>query len=837
MQSPDRTQSPGGETVCGNPAEKEIGENMRENQKPELLAPAGSPEAFYGVIGAGADAVYLGGMRFGARAYAENFTEEELVDCIRFARLFKVKVYVTVNTLLTERELEELPGYLAPLSAAGLDGVIVQDLGVLSVIRREFPALKLHASTQTTICSAYGAGLLKSLGVCRVVPARELSLSETAGIKQETGLEMETFIHGAMCYCYSGQCLFSSILGGRSGNRGRCAQPCRLPFGAEGKGGAVPACYPLSMKDLCAIELLPALTEAGMDSFKIEGRMKKPEYAAGVTAVYRKYLDRYWENRQKAGAKAAGERFRIEKEDKELLRSLYVRSGQSEGYFFRQNGREMIALEQPAYTETEPSVLKAIRERYLEEKPKLPADIEGEFFVGQPARVRMRLHRKERALEPAESEITAQALGDPVQPAQNRPVTEEELKRQLKKLGDSPFSPCLVTVRTDGQGFLPLQQINRLRRQAAEALERMLLSERGSDVTAREAGGLSPREPGQKPALQPRRKPAFQPRRQEPRYAVSLRTWEQMDALAEWLVSGTGKETPEDGRLGKFWLERLYVDGDLILRDVEKYDGFRIRLKKLLPDLQIFAALPYVFRQRDLPLLETLADLYERGLVDGFLIRSLDELGFFRERGEIHALRTDAGVYAWNSEAVQQLSRFAEGFCLPLELNAGGQRGLLARIGTGETEPVQAHGTEKLIYGRIPLMVTANCIQKTLWKCNGKHDGKDNGKDNGKDSGKDDRKCNGKDNGKDDGILWLTDRMNKRFPVVRNCSCCYNLIYNCVPLALWEEKYSMPGVDVLRLDFTVETGKELAEKMNACLASRPLKPGSYTTGHEKRGVQ
>ncbi|MBQ2100614.1 MAG: U32 family peptidase, partial [Lachnospiraceae bacterium] len=200
------------------------------NRFVELLAPAGSPESFYGAISAGADAVYLAGTQYGARAYADNFPEEELLKALCYAHLFHKKVYMTVNTLTKEQELEALPAFLKPYVEEGLDGVIVQDFGVLSRLGEVFPKLPLHASTQMSITGAYGVNLLKELGVTRVVPARELCLSEVKKLKEESGLEIECFIHGAMCYCYSGQCLFSSMLGGRSGNRGRCAQPCRLPY-------------------------------------------------------------------------------------------------------------------------------------------------------------------------------------------------------------------------------------------------------------------------------------------------------------------------------------------------------------------------------------------------------------------------------------------------------------------------------------------------------------------------------------------------------------------------------------------------------------------------------
>ena len=240
-------------------------------KKVELLAPAGNYEALTGAIAAGADAVYLGGDSFGARAYADNFTQEEICKGIQYAHVFQRKIYLTVNTLVKEKEFIRLYDFLLPFYETGLDGVIIQDLGVFTFIREHFPNLSLHVSTQMTVTGSYGAEFLKKEGASRIVPARELTLEEIKTIKKNVDIEIETFVHGAMCYCYSGQCLFSSILGGRSGNRGRCAQPCRLPYKVNGGREE----YPLSMKDMCTINILPELIEAGIDSFKIEGRMKK----------------------------------------------------------------------------------------------------------------------------------------------------------------------------------------------------------------------------------------------------------------------------------------------------------------------------------------------------------------------------------------------------------------------------------------------------------------------------------------------------------------------------------------------------------------------------------
>ena len=309
-------------------------------KKPELLAPAGDYGCFQAALKAGADAVYIGGQEYGARAYAGNFSRDEVLFALDEAHFYGKKIYLTVNTLMKQEELDRLADFIAPFYEAGLDAVIVQDVGALCVLGKNFPDLPLHASTQMTITDAAGAEALKRLGIVRVVPARELSLEEAALLKKESGLEVEVFIHGAMCYCYSGQCLFSSMLGGRSGNRGRCAQPCRQPYRIRSQKTGK-ACYPLSLKDMCTIDLIPELMDAEIDSFKIEGRMKRAEYVAGVTDVYRRRIDEYLENPQK--------KREVPPQDRKLLSTLYVRSGLGNGYLKKHNGRDMITLDQPGY--------------------------------------------------------------------------------------------------------------------------------------------------------------------------------------------------------------------------------------------------------------------------------------------------------------------------------------------------------------------------------------------------------------------------------------------------------------------------------------------------------
>ena len=801
---------------------------MEIRNKVELLAPAGSPQAFYGAVSAGADAVYLGGTKYSARAYAENFTEEELVACIRYGRLFGVKIYLTVNTLFKEQELEELTAYLKPLCDAGLKGVIVQDIGVLSRIREAFPALELHASTQMTLCTSYGAELLKTMGVSRIVPARELSLSELAEIKQRTQIELETFIHGAMCYCYSGQCLFSSILGGRSGNRGRCAQPCRLPYRVKNKTKG--QCYPLSLKDMCTIEHIPVFIEAGIDSFKIEGRMKKPEYAAGVTAVYRRYIDQYYDLRERLGPEQALKAYQVSGEDREILSTLYVRSQLQDGYYFKRNGREMVTYTNPSYSGTNEELLEQIRREYLLDRPRLDVEVEAEFITGMPAKVI--LHH---------GETVGEATGNMVQPAKNQPVTEENLRRQLGKLGESSFAVSQMQLQISNDAFYPLKEINELRRQAVRALEISLFRaeeqhheniNKGNDIydSKNKNIGHGSLFKYHRPAWstctssnRPARsicKNQYQPGRStevgitsdipvisgvEPSgWAISVRTLDQLKALVGYFTERTSRLT----------LRRLYVDSDILLQEGRECSALcerifnRISRWESTEKPKLLAALPYILRENDIPYMKKLWNFVVQYGFEGFLIRSLDELGFLltkeQESSRRMYLRMDAGVYVWNSETAKLLSPLSDGFCLPYELKASEQSRLLQRT---EAE----HGRiswEKIVYGRIPLMITANCVQKTVDRCMG--EGED--------------------------ILWLEDRYHTEFPVLRTCAHCGNIIYNSVPLALWGDRDRWKKIDDLRLDFTIETGQELIQILQTYLeGNRPSR--AHTTGHEKRGVE
>ena len=432
--------------------------------KSELLAPAGSYQGLQAVIRAGADAVYIGGSLFGARAYADNPDKEEMKEAIDFTHIHGKKIYLTVNTLLKNQELYgQLYDFLAPYYEQGADGVIVQDFGVLDFLKKEFPELPVHASTQMTVTGPKGAALLRKAGVSRIVPARELSLEEIRRIHKETGMEIECFVHGALCYCYSGMCLFSSMLGGRSGNRGRCAQPCRLPYQVfDGRKTLNDhnSRYLLSPKDMCTIEILPEILQAGVYSLKIEGRMKRPEYAAGVTSVYRKYLDLYEKD---------PDHYQVSEEDRQILLDLYQRDGFNQGYYHSHNGRSMMAVvnykeqdRKKKFSENRNEKLFAeLKKKYLDTKTQEKIYGNLILYAGSPA-----------ILDLDFQDVHVQVQGSLVEEALKQPLSIDRVRRQMEKTGETPFAFENLEILTDEKGFLPMQSLNALRREGLEELEK-----------------------------------------------------------------------------------------------------------------------------------------------------------------------------------------------------------------------------------------------------------------------------------------------------------------------------------------------------------------------------
>lgn len=498
------------------------------NREIEILAPAGSMESLYAALKLGADAVYTGTSRFGARAYADNPGIEELEEAITYAHLRRKKIYLTVNTLLNDWELEqELEPLIAPLYEAGLDACIVQDLGVLSFLHENFPKMDLHASTQMTLLAADEAELYRKFGVTRFVPARECSIEEIRTMRQQTDLELEVFVHGALCYCYSGQCFMSEVIGGRSGNRGMCAQPCRLPFDSLYGSGHL-----FSTKDTCTLLYIPELVEAGIDSFKIEGRMKKPAYSAYVSSLYRQYVDVY-----QSEGEAVYRELR-ENSDSELWRDIrrskdiYNRGGFSGSYLFEKDKKDLMYIGKNGHFGTlAGTVLQAEKGRALfrTEETIHPQDIlefrlpddqkayeytvkegakEGALVTcnigkGSPVAAGQRVYRTRNAalLNWVEEQVervddrlplkgyfcgemgkpvtftvmggndTVCVAGPVLQEAKTRPVLTEDIRQRLNKMGTTLYCWETLEIQLAKNAFLPLGEIGKLRRRAIKEWE------------------------------------------------------------------------------------------------------------------------------------------------------------------------------------------------------------------------------------------------------------------------------------------------------------------------------------------------------------------------------
>ncbi len=416
----------------------------RATELPELLSPAGDMDSLSAAILGGADAVYVGGLRFGARAFAKNFNEEELKAAVTLCHLNGVRLYVTLNTLVFDKEINDALEYARLLYEIGVDALIVADVGIASLIKREIPDLELHASTQMGAHNTEGVNFAASLGVSRVVLARECSASDIKRIVSESGAECEVFLHGALCVCHSGQCLFSSMVGGRSGNRGECAQPCRLPYN-KGK-------YILSLKDLSLADHVRELIDSGVSSLKIEGRMKSPEYVYEVTRIYRKLLD----EKRGAGAK-----------ENERLAAVFSRGGFTDGYFTERLFSHMTGVRSD-------DDKKASRELEREEikNKKIPLVAEAIFKKNEKCKLKLTARAFSRWGNDDGTLISATAEGDVPNLAETSPLDSSGLYARISKMGNTPFSLDLTdfTVELDGGINLPPSAINALRREAVENL-------------------------------------------------------------------------------------------------------------------------------------------------------------------------------------------------------------------------------------------------------------------------------------------------------------------------------------------------------------------------------
>ena len=651
----------------------------------EILAPAGSMECLKAAIAAGADAVYTGGALFGARAYAHNLTEEELLEAIDYVHLHGRRLYLTVNTLIKDREMEkQMYDYLLPYYRQGLDAVIVQDIGLFRFIRKHFPDLPIHASTQMTLTGVDGAKFLEKEGAQRIVTSRELSMAEVKKIADETELEIESFVHGALCYCYSGQCLFSSFIGGRSGNRGQCAQPCRLLYRTpEAKRPQ----YLLSLKDICTLELIPEMIESGIYSFKIEGRMKKPEYAAAVAFQYRKYADLYLKYYEECPAEEdpaayAMKKYRVREEDRQMLLDLYNRGGFHTGYYHTQNGREMISLNRPNHAGV-PAVkvlakkgrnvtAKALTDLYPQDIIELPMrkgrekadnytckdavrkgmnvqipvfadtpfkrdeiwmrtrnstliDTLREEFVNGKIKERIcgtfRLYPQEKATLTVKCrDAEITVAGEKAQEALSQPMSRERIEKQLRKTGNTEFEFSFLKAEIGEKVFLPMQSLNELRREALETLEKVICEK------YRRSGEVKdPEEDKTELSMEEEVLSGW---------TASVRTAEQMEVILEEEAIG-----------------RIYVDCTMFPRIWEKDSYVEWITKVHAAGKEIYLVMPYIFRERTRKQYEAAYNRIFGAGWDGILIANYESFAFLKEHGYTGRIMTDYNLYEFNQES------------------------------------------------------------------------------------------------------------------------------------------------------------------------------------------
>lgn len=795
----------------------------------EVLAPAGSMESFRAAVNAGADAVYVGGSLFGARAYAGNFDEEQLKEALDIAHIHGRRLYLTVNTLLKNNELkEQLYDFLAPAYENGLDAVIVQDLGVFRFVKEHFPNLDIHASTQMSVSGAYGAMMLRRMGAVRVVTARELSLEEIRDIHEKTDIEIESFVHGALCYSYSGQCLLSSVIGGRSGNRGRCAQPCRLPYTAFDEDGRMlgkKERHILSPKDICTLEILPDLIEAGVYSLKIEGRMKSPEYTAGTVSMYRRYVDLYEETGRQG--------YRVKEQDIRELMDLFNRGNFSKGYYRMQNGPEMMCMERAnhqgveavrvaecsrgtmtvtAVNELYPqdvvevskdftwtnktahkkgetfsvhipqnlrvnrndvfyrirnnTLISRIQEEFIRNNVKRDVELYGTFRLGQPCRVGIRC-----------GGVSFEITGKAPEAAKNSPVTGGQVEKQLSKLGNTEFRVKRTEITVEDNLFLPVQELNELRRSLTAGLTERLVVRRKQ---------VMPMEHENTDAGFADAKSFAQPKRD---MQISVTVYDSsilQTVLAQPSVS------------------RIYF---------EMSAAKCSELQKIVTEIhesgkEAYLVLPHIFRKRAADFLNHNLSFLRNAGFDGYLIKNLEELGFLDDKSLEGERVLDYNVYRFNDK-MKDFFRDdrISGYTVPLELNRR------------EIRDMDNENAEMVVYGAMPVMVSAQCVMKNLSGC-AVHTNQENGR------------------------LYLKDRVGKHMPVVNFCTWCYNIIYNSSVLNLLDrmEDIEEAGIRRIRLDLQF-AGENQAKDIiqNAVDTVYHHKEsdmkGDFTRGHFLRGVE
>lgn len=780
---------------------------MNHTKRAELLAPAGSFDIAKAVINAGADAVYLGGRSFGARAYAGNLSEEEVIQIIDYAHLRGSRIYMTMNTLVKPTEMNDsVVEYLKPYYEAGLDAVLVQDLGMFRLVKQAFPELPIHVSTQMTTTGPESARLLVEEGAERIVLSRELNLSELSQVKQAIGdREIEVFVHGALCYCYSGQCLMSSFRGGRSGNRGRCAQPCRQEYTAKVFSNLTDVAsvvndrkhaYMLSPKDICTIEILPDIIEAGAYSLKIEGRMKNVTYAAGVTSIYRKYLDMYLENGR--------EGYKVDEKDVADLQDLYNRGGFTTGYFNHDKGADMMSVKRPNHAGT--NALKVVSNRKgaidfvaLEDITKqdvFEIDADHSFMSGEevktgghlymnlpkeyrliPGNVVRRMNKGDlkRFVEAAfvheerkvpvnlkfvasvgkKAVLTMEVGGVGVQAeseaeieaAGKLPAEEKQVADRLKKLGDTPFVAKKVEVKLFGDLFVPNGVLNNMRREAAALLEDAIVTKyrrtMGEDVHVT-------------------------------KHFNSLKNDGKIDKVMPVVTSAFAMTREQALAANVNEVQEIYLH--YTIADRELAEEFKNAGKA------VYVALPEIVRGKNLAKFKRSLDEYleavKCGVIDGFLVRNLEELTALE--GTHAKVVIDSSLYTANVGAVTEVFELCEKLEVEpvrLSVNVELTEDELS-LEMSETEGVQ---WEIPVYGRTVLMQSEQCVRRTTGHCNHR-----------------------------DEFASLTDKSGKVYVIRSLCDYCYTLMFDEKPLDIREDvKQSKLRFACVRYTFTTETKEEV----------------------------
>ena len=691
----------------------------------ELLAPAGSMEALYAAVQNGANAVYLGCGMFNARQSAKNFTPQTLTEAIKYCHIRGVEVHLTVNTLVSDREAEECAELIRHAAASGVDAFIVQDLGVVQMCRRIAPKVPIHGSTQMTIHSLSGVLFCAAMGMSRVVLSRELSREEIRSICRNSPIEIEVFAHGALCMSYSGQCYLSSAIGGRSGNRGRCAQPCRQCYGYSRRENR----YPLSLKDNCLVEYLQELDRMGVVSIKLEGRMKRPEYVAAVTDVYRKALD-------------TGN---VSKPMMDVLLTAFNRQGFTDGYYTGNLGKSMFGIREEK--QEDPTWLRLARQSYEAVENQL-VDVKFHAVVCP----------EYSSLTVTDPEGRTCTVNGPVpQVARTQLLTHETLAERLAKTGGTPYRCGVVTSQITPGLTLSAAAINALRRDALNQLTAI----RGRRETAM--------------LLRMRKMPHYTGNREQPGFTVSVTTREQITA-----------------KMLKLNPAMLYVPLHVLAEDPD----FTRQLAKRVP---VAAALPRIVHDGEMNAIRDALRIVRAQGVRQVLVGNLGLLIPAREAGM--EIRGDFGLNIYNSLAMQTLRDLELRSCtLSFEMTLPQVRDISKAV-----------PCELLAYGRLPLMVTENCLFKgKTGEC----------------------ACHM-------GAAKLVDKTGAEFPVIRDGNSCRSVLLNGKKLNWLDRQGDLGrlGLWAIRLHFTTENSKEVDHVVGSCITHTPFDPGAFTRGLYLRGLE